>query len=77
MRSAVALASFDIAGAFSVNPLAAAVWCAFVGGGLLAGVRAIAGVGLPEPPLSIGWRTRAALVLGLLVNWTYLVLAGA
>jgi Protein of unknown function (DUF2752) len=76
-RAALALAHFDLGGAFAVSPLAAAAWIALVAGGLVAGVAALAGVGVPEaPPRLPGW-LRASVVAALLVNWAYLIWSGA
>ena len=79
-RAALALAELDVAAAFSVSPLAAAAWSALVGGGLVAGALAVAGVGTPDLPRPGG---RADLLLrfgaaaAILANWIYLVATGA
>jgi hypothetical protein len=75
-RAAVALARFDLASAFALSPLAACGWLGLVGGGLAAGVAALAGRGVPEPPAVLpGW-ARAGAVAVLLANWAYLIWAG-
>jgi len=79
-RAALALAELDLAAAFAVSPLAAAGWCALVGGGLAAGGLALAGVGTPDLPRP-GGRADLALRIGavaaIAVNWLYLVATGA
>lgn len=76
-RAALALGDFDPLAAFAVSPLAAAGWVLLIGGGLVAGALALAGI---EPPALPGWTPRrlaafriaaAAAIAG---NWMYLVL---
>ncbi|HEX2163355.1 MAG TPA: DUF2752 domain-containing protein [Thermoanaerobaculia bacterium] len=78
-RAALALADLDVLAAFAVSPLAATGWVALVGGGLVAGGLAVAGIEPPAPP---AWTPRrltlfrlgaAAAIAG---NWLYLVAAG-
>lgn len=75
-RTALALARFDLLGALAISPLASLAWGLFVGGGLVAGVAALAGRGVPDSPsrIPLGWRLAAVAVV--LVNWIYLVWAG-
>lgn len=75
-RSALALADFDLFSALAVSPLMTLVWIALIGGGLVAGVAALLGRGVPEPPGDISWGWRAAVVAVVLVNWVYLVWHG-
>jgi hypothetical protein len=75
--AALALARFDPVAAFAASPLAALVWIAFIAGGLAAGVAALAGREVPEPPARLS-RTAIAMVLAIAVaNWAYLFLSRA
>jgi Protein of unknown function (DUF2752) len=76
-RAALALARFDLGGAFLVSPLAALGWIALVGGGLVAGAAALAGFGVPEAPARLPLWVRAAAIAVVLANWAYLVWSGA
>ncbi len=73
-RALLALARFDVGGAFSWNPLAAAAGILFVLGGLAALGAAVAGRGVesPRPTRAL----RAALAFALAANWVFLVAAG-
>lgn len=75
-RSALALADFDLFAALAVSPLMTVAWIVLIGGGLVAGVAALLGRGVPEPSgnISLGWRF--AIVAVVLVNWVYLVWHG-
>jgi hypothetical protein len=75
-RAALALARLDFVEAFLHYPLATVVWVLLIGGGLVAGVAALAGYGVPEPPRSIPVVVRIALVLIVLANWAYLIATG-
>lgn len=75
-RTALALAHFDVLGALAVSPLMTVVWIALIGGGLVAGLAALAGRGVPEPPGNLSWQWRLAAVAVVLANWAYLVWAG-
>ena len=73
-RALLDLARFDVVGAFSWNPLAAAAGILLVTGGLVALGAALAGRGVEAPrPTSA---LRAALALALAANWVFLVAAG-
>ncbi len=73
-RALLDLARFDVVGAFSWNPLAAAAGILLVVGGLAALGAALAGRGVEAPrPTSA---LRAALALALAANWVFLVAAG-
>ena len=75
-RAAVALARFDLHAAVALNPLATLGWLLLVGGGLAAGALAFLDRPLREPSWQLGTGVRITLVLALLANWTYLILAG-
>lgn len=75
-RTAWALAHLDLLGALAVSPLATLGWVALVGGGLVAGLAALLGFGVPEPPQQIAWPWRALAVLLVAANWVYLVWHG-
>lgn len=79
-RAALALADLDLLAALAVSPLATAGWALLVGGGLVAGGLALAGLEPPAPP---GWTPRRLLafriaaVAAIAGNWIYLVVTGA
>jgi hypothetical protein len=75
-RSALALARFDFADAFVHYPLAALAWSLLIGGGLVAGVAALAGYGVPELPRRLPLWARVGIVLVVLANWLYLIATG-
>lgn len=75
-RSALALAEFDLFAALAVSPLMTLVWIVLIAGGLVAGVAALLGRGVPEPPVHVSWGWRAAVVAVVLGNWVYLVWHG-
>ncbi|HQR47294.1 MAG TPA: DUF2752 domain-containing protein [Thermoanaerobaculia bacterium] len=74
-RAALALLEGDVALALHLNPLVTAALALLVGGGLLAGLVALAGRGVKEPARLPGW-TRAAVVLLLAANWLWLIVDG-
>lgn len=79
-RAALALGHFDLPAAFAVSPLAAAGWVLLVGGGLVAGALALAGIDPPAPPPWTPRRLaafRLAVAAAIAGNWLYLVLTGA
>lgn len=73
-RTALALLSFDIGGAFAINPLATAAGIIFFVGGALALVWGL--VRGPSPTWGLRWSGRwsLALVAVILINWVYLIL---
>ncbi len=75
-RAAVALAQGDLAAALALNPLAAAAWLTLVGGGLVAGIAALAGRPLRQPDWAFPLWARLGLVAMLAANWVYLFWAG-
>jgi hypothetical protein len=75
-RAALALARLDLVEAFVHYPLATVAWILLVGGGMVAGVAALAGYGVPEMPRRIPVTVRIALVVVLLANWAYLIATG-
>lgn len=75
-RTALALAHFDVLGALAVSPLMTVAWTILIGGGLVAGLAALAGRGVPEPRGRTSLRWRLAAVAAVLANWVYLVWAG-
>lgn len=72
--AAVALSQLDIAGALMISPLAAIGWMAFIAGGVVAGVAALAGRGVPELPRELPWAARVGIVAVVAANWGYLIL---
>jgi len=76
-RSAMALATLDIAGAMSINPLATAAWVVLIVGGVVAGALACLDQSPPEPAWQVARRVRWLSVLLVLVNWAYLLRAGS
>lgn len=75
-RTALELSHFDVLGALAISPLMTLAWIGLIGGGLVAGVAALAGYGLPELPAHISWRWRIGAIAVVLANWLYLVWAG-
>lgn len=75
-RSALALAHLDLGAALAVSPLATLAWVALIGGGLIAGGLALAGRPLREPRGSVPRWLRWAVMLGIAVNWAYLLAHG-
>jgi uncharacterized protein DUF2752 len=73
-RALLGLSRFDVGGAFSWNPLAAAAGLLFVLGGLVALGAALVGRGveMPRPTPAL----RGALALAVAANWVFLVAAG-
>ncbi len=73
-RALLDLAHFDVVGAFSWNPLAAAAAILLVLGGFIALGAALFGRGVetPRPTPAL----RAALALALAANWVFLVATG-
>ena len=75
-RAALALSELDLRAALAVSPLATLAWMALIGGGLVAGVLAAVGPGLPQP----NWRPTVAVRFGIvfviLANWVYLIARG-
>jgi hypothetical protein len=72
-RAALALARFDLAGAFAASPLAATAWIGFIAGGLAAGAAALAGRALPEIPTRLPVWQRVTILAVVLVNWSYVI----
>jgi hypothetical protein len=70
-HAALALSRLDLAGAVSSNPLAVAGAAAFVAGGILAGILALAGRPLSEPTL--GPRARLTAIAAVVLNWIWLL----
>lgn len=75
-RTALELAHFDFLGALAISPLMTVAWTGLIGGGLVAGLAALAGHGVPEPPGRMALKWRLATVAVVLANWVYLVWAG-
>lgn len=75
-RAALALADLDLSSAWLVNPLATLFWIAVILGGGVAGLASLIGRPLPiaEPRPSVA--LRAVLLVLLLGNWVYLIVAG-
>ena len=74
-RAALALVRFDLPAAFASNPLFVAAAAAFLAGGLVALVLALAGRGVREPR-TLAVPVRVALVLAVAANWAWLLLDG-
>jgi len=75
-RAALALLHGQVLRAIALNPLMALLGCAFVAGGLLAPLWAMARLPLPVLPAAAGKPLRAAALLAILLNWVYLLLVG-
>ncbi len=75
-RTTLALTNLDFAAALRVNPLVTVLLMAFVAGGLIAGLLAIAGRPLREPRWDLRPGERLGLVAVLVANWAYLVSRG-
>lgn len=75
-RAAVALARLDLMDAVAVNPLATLAWLGLIGGGLIAGLRAVCGKPWPEPRWQLSAPGRWLLLSVILANWIYLVGVG-
>lgn len=73
-RALLALARLDVPAALASNPLVALGVAVFLGGGLVALVRALRGQGVPDlpPPRWAG----AAAAFALAANWAFVVFAG-
>lgn len=76
-RAGLALSRMDLAGAFSINPLAAVAWFALVGGGLVVGLLALLDIPVREPDWRLSLPIRCLLAMVFLTNWAYLVGAGS
>lgn len=74
-RATLALARLDLPAAFACNPLFTAAALAFLAGGLVALVLALAGRGVREPR-ALSVPLRVALILALAANWGWLLLDG-
>jgi len=74
-RASAALAALDLPAAFASNPLFTLGALAFLGGGLLAAIFALAGRGVPEPR-TLPAPVRAAVVAAVAANWLWLLLDG-
>jgi hypothetical protein len=74
-RAVLALLAGDLGGALHANPLVSVALMMLVGGGLVAGLLALAGRGVKEPARLPDW-ARAATVLVLAANWLWLVVDG-
>ena len=74
-HAVVALSRLDPAGALAANPLAAIGVLAFLLGGLVAGVAALADHPLREPRWSP--RVRMTAILAVFFNWVWLIVAAS
>ncbi len=74
-RAALAFARLDVPAAFHANPLVTLALFLLVGGGAVAGARALAGRGVREPARFPVW-VRAGLVVLLAANWFFLIVDG-
>lgn len=78
-RVALALSRIDLGSAVAVSPLATAAMVFLVAGGLVAGVLALAGIEVPEPPRLDGrrlWVARGVVIGAVALNWLYLLYTG-
>jgi hypothetical protein len=75
-RALMALGHLDFATAVAWNPLVALSIVVLVVGGLVAGLAAAAGRGVPDPPGELPRTLRLAALLVLAANWLYLVQRG-
>lgn len=72
-RAALALARGDLATALAFNPLAALAWGGVVGGGVAAGLAALAGRGVRQPSRAqVRW-LRLLVPGAAAANWIYLI----
>ena len=76
-RAALALARFDFLKALAHYPLATVAWTVLIGGGLIAGVAALLGYGVPDPPKRLSLAAKIGLLALFLANWAYLIYTGA
>jgi len=74
-RTILALTRFDLQQAFVLNPLACLGMLVFGVGGVIAGVAAVCGWGVPEPRQWSPW-IRWGTLLVVLANWGWLILDG-
>lgn len=72
-RAALALAALEPLAALRLNPLATLGWAGLVGGGLVAGSRAVLGRPIAAPRWNVSLKTRLTLVSVGLGNWAYLI----
>ncbi len=75
-RAALDLASFDLVGALVRYPLATVGWTLLIGGGLVAGIAALLGYGVPELPNRLSLAVKLGLLALFLANWAYLIATG-
>jgi hypothetical protein len=75
-RAALALAHFDVLGAFSHYPLPTLGWVLFLGGGLVSASMALAGRTPPAIPNRLPVWARGAIVALVVANWAYSIATG-
>ena len=75
-RAALALARFDIVGAFTSYPLQSAAWTLFIAGGLAAAAWSLAGRDLPSLPRPMPKWVFAVAVIAVLSNWAFCIATG-
>lgn len=76
-RAALALARLEPLAALAAFPLPTVAWIAFVGGGLAAGLAALAGRGVPTLPSPLPRALALGAAAAVLANWIYLIATGA
>lgn len=76
-RTALALSRLDLAMALRVNPLAAVLLTALVGGGIVAASWVATGRTLREPRWDLNLVERLGIIAVIVANWIYLVETGA
>jgi hypothetical protein len=72
-RAAAALLHADPVAALALNPLATLAGVAFIGGGLVAPLWALAALPVPQLGTPAPRAFRLALVLALLANWAWVI----
>lgn len=75
-RAALALARFDVLGAFVSYPLQSAAWTLFIVGGLVAAAWSLSGRNLPSLPRRMPKWVFVLVVLFVLANWGYCIATG-
>lgn len=73
-RAALALLRGDLLGALAWNPLAASAAIAFLVGGVLAGLWAVARLPMPVVPRPPLWAVRAAVLGAVAGTWAWVLL---
>jgi len=75
-RAALALIQFDLVAALALNPLATLAIVGLIGGGLIAGLAALLGHGVPALKVPLPAAIRLTAIAVLIANWVYVIWAG-